>query len=226
MRNLLRSRRSSILLTLGLASSVSIVLWIIGALDNHSDAYWYLIWNLVLAWMPIVFVSWLIVVLNRRPWLNWRPMLLTVFWLGFLPNSFYLVTDFIHLQDFVRVDALYDAIMFESFVINGLLLGYLSVYLIHRQLLRRVRARTATELIGLTFLVCSFAIYLGRDLRLSSWDLLVNPASVLFSVSDPIVSPRAHIQAFTLTLTAFVFLSIFYFVAWQLIRLFYRRNEA
>ncbi len=214
------------MLVLGFASAISLGLWAVGAIDNHSYAYWYLMWNLLLAWLPILLAGWLIIVLRKRPWLNWRPLLLTALWLGFLPNSFYLVTDFIHLQDYVRVDVLYDTTMFESFVINGLLLGYLSLYLVHMQLLKRVKARTALWLISLTLLVCSFAIYLGRDLRLSSWDLLVNPASVIFSITNPIIDPGAHVDAFTLTLTAFVFLATFYFVVWRLVHLLSRRGQS
>src|ERR1019366_3619671 len=168
----LNSRRNRLFITLGLAGGVSIGLWIVGAFVNHSLNYWYLNLNLLLAWLPIVFAGWLILTLRRRLWLNWRPLVLTAFWLGFLPNSFYLVTDFIHLQDVVRVNPLYDSIMFESFVVNGLLIGFLSLYLVHIQLLKRTTARSAASLIGLTLLVCSFAVYLGRDLRLSTFDLV------------------------------------------------------
>lgn len=212
------SRRMTIVLMLGLLSLVSVGFWLAGAVVNKSFDYWYLIWNLFLAWVPLGLVSWLMIVLRRYPWLNWRPMLLTTLWLLFLPNSFYLVTDFIHLQTSSRVDILYDSVMFESFVVTGLMLGCLSLYLVHAQLLRRVSVRASTWLIAIALLMCSFAIYLGRDLRLNSWDLLVNPAGILFSVSDPFFNPGTHSQAFTTTLTFFVFLGALYFVVWKLLR--------
>jgi len=220
------SRRNRLFATLGLASVVSVGMWLVGAINNHSLNYWYLNLNLFLAWLPIIFAGWLILSLRQRPWLSWRPLLLTVLWLGFLPNSFYLVTDFIHLQDVIRVNPLYYSIMFETFVVNGLLIGFLSLYLVHVQLLRRTSARAAASLIGLTLLICSFAVYLGRDLRLTSFDLVANPVSVLFSATDPFVRPASHIAAFTLTLAVFVFIGTFYFVAWQLLRNFHRPHEA
>jgi uncharacterized membrane protein len=200
--------------------------WVAGAIANHSLDFWYLVWNLFLAWLPVIFVGWLLGVLRRWPWLNWRPVLLTILWLGFLPNSFYLLTDFIHLQQDVRADILYDTIMLESFVISGFLLGYLSLYLVHGALLKRVQARTAGWLVGLTILLCSFAIYLGRDLRLNSWDILVNPARLLFSVTDPFFSPSTHSQAFTTTLIFFILLGSLYFAAWRLAKNFAKHNHS
>src|SRR5581483_10375463 len=142
--------------------------------------YAYFIWNLFLAWMPVLFTGWILWVLRRKPWSSWEGLLATALWLGFLPNSFYMISDFIHLQEVRRVDLLYDVIMFSSFIFNGVLLGFLSLYTVHHQLLKRLTNRSAATVIGLVILVCSFAIYLGRDLRWNTWDLLVNPAGIIF----------------------------------------------
>jgi uncharacterized membrane protein len=217
MRDLLHSRLGTILKLLLLSSLLSIAFSVVNALATKSTDLTYLLWNLLLAWLPIFFVGCLLVVLGHYPWLNWRPVILTALWVGFLPNSFYLVSDLIHLQGVSQSQLVFDSVMFETFVINGLLVGYLSVWLVHRQLLRRVSTRMSTFLIGLTFFVCSFAIYLGRDLRLSSWDLLLNPPGILFDSSVPLVSPRSHLQAFSTTLTFFVFLSVLYIVIWKLL---------
>lgn len=197
---------------------VSIGLFFAGAISNHSFELWYLIWNLFLAWLPLLFVLWLVVVLRKRPWSSWQGVTLTLLWLFFLPNSFYMVSDFIHLQDYQRVDIVYDAVMFSSFVITGLLLGYASLYLVHRELIKRLESRMAWSWIGGVLALCSFAIYLGRDLRWNTWDVLVNPAGILFDVSEPIIHPTAHYIAFTTTLTFFVFLGSLYVVTWQLAR--------
>lgn len=213
------SRRNSILAILLYSSMVSIGFLVVRIIDTHSLIYWYLGWNLVLAWLPLLFVGWLLRTLSDYPWLNWRPMVLTVLWISFLPNSFYLVSDLIHLQDTASTHILFDSIMIESFAINGLLLGFLSLYLVHVQLLRRLKPRMATSLVGLVLLVCSFAIYLGRDLRWNSWDLLVNPVGILFDVSNQFIDPAGHIQALTTTIMFIVFLGTLYAVAWRLTKL-------
>src|SRR5665213_201016 len=213
------SLRSSILATLFYSSLVSLGFLVVHIIDTRGFIYWYLGWNLLLAWVPLLLVGWLLRSLRDYPWLNWRPMILTVLWVGFLPNSFYLVSDLIHLQNAATTHILFDSMMLESFAINGLILGFLSLYLIHVQLLKRLNRRTVTGLIGLVLVLCSFAIYLGRDLRWNSWDLLVNPVGILFDVSNQFIDPGAHIQALTTTTMFLVLLGSLYAVAWRLTRL-------
>jgi uncharacterized membrane protein len=185
---------------------------------SPSPSYWFFGWNLFLAWLPLVFAGWLVVSLYTRPWLSWLPLLLTTLWLMFLPNSFYIVSDLIHLSD-VDSHLLFVSVLIESFILNGLILGYLSLYLVHIELIKRIKPRSVICLVGAALLVCSFAIYLGRDLRGNSWDLLVSPAGILFDISDTFIQLRTHIQAFTTTLMFFVLLTTFYIVLWRLRKL-------
>jgi len=200
-----------------LLSLLSVGFFVVCAIENHSNAFWYLIWNLFLAWLPLVFVLCLLPVITRYGWTSWLGILLTLLWLTFLPNSFYMVSDFIHLQDFARVNIVFDAVTFASFVLTGLLVGFTSVYLVHIELIKRIRKFNAWGWVSLVLALCSFAIYLGRDLRMNSWDIFTNPAGILFNVTDPIVNPRAHALAFTTTLTFFIFLISFYVVVWHLV---------
>jgi uncharacterized membrane protein len=68
-------------------------------------------------------------------------------------------------------------------------------------------------------LLCSFAIYLGRYLRWNSWDVLFNPAGLVFDVSEPFINPTSHPQVFTTTLMFFVLLASIYIVCYQLVAL-------
>jgi uncharacterized membrane protein len=128
-----------------------------------------------------------------------------------------MITDYIHLQDTPRVDVLFDAVMLTSFVCTGLVLGYMSLYMFHVELRRRVPARSAARLIAFIIFLCSFAIYLGRDLRWNTWDLFVNPAGILFDVSDRLINPRAHPQMFVTILSFFLLLSVLYLLVWNVI---------
>ncbi len=142
-------------------------------------------------------------------------MFLTALWLGFLPNSFYIVSDLVHLGVTGEVSLLYDAAMYSSFILNGFMVGFISVYLVHMELLRRL-GRAAHGLIGAAFLACSFAVYLGRYLRWNTWDVLVNPADIILDVSDRIVHPGMYPQAFVTTGLFFLLISSLYVVVWQL----------
>lgn len=194
-------------------------LFLAGAISNHNLEFWYLSWNLFLAWLPLVFVIWLLHVLKSRAWSSWQGMGLSLLWLGFLPNSFYMVSDFIHLQDYQRVDIVFDTAMFASFVLTGLFLGYASLCLVHTELTKRLHSLVSSwAWVSTIMLLCSFAVYLGRDLRLNTWDLLVSPAGILFEVSDIVLHPTNHVLAFTTTLTFFVLLMSVYVAVWQIAR--------
>lgn len=205
-------------LALGLMTLVSLGLFIFGAKANHSSEFSYLIWNLFLAWIPLGLSLWLSKVLQRKVWSSWEGLLATLLWIGFLPNSFYMVTDFIHIQEVPRIDLLYDVVMFSSFIFTGLLLGFISLYIVHQSLLQRLSRRTAHGVVAGVLFVCSFAIYLGRDLRWNTWDILVNPGGILIDVSERFLHPLTYSPAYTTTIIFFVLLGSVYTVGWQLTR--------
>lgn len=208
-------RLSAVLL---LSSGVSIALLIGGAVGGDGNSYSYMVWNLLLAWLPFIFMLWLLGILRRGRWSSWQGILASLLWLGFLPNSFYLVSDFIHLQEAPASEILYDAVTFMSFALNGLLLGYISLYMFHAQLRRRVSSNMTRGIVAFTLLLCSFAIYLGRDLRWNTWDVFVNPAGLLFDVSDRVINPLSYPKMFVTTSVFFVLLVTTYYVGWNIVR--------
>lgn len=203
--------------TLLLSSGVSIALLLVRILSTGSYDYWFLAWNLLLAWVPFGVGCWLVRRLRTTRWLSVANIALTLLWLGFLPNAFYIVSDLIHLQETGAISMLFDVVMLVSFTWNGFVLGYISLYLVHQQLRRRLWRWQADSLVAGVLLLCSFAIYLGRYLRWNSWDVLVNPAGLIFDVSEPFVNPGSHPQAFTTTLMFFILLTSIYAVGYELI---------
>ena len=212
------SRNQRVVLALSLSSLVSVMLFLLRSVHYASFNYWFLNWNLFLAWLPLIFAWWLCGYVQKYSWLNWQALALTILWLGFLPNSFYLSSDLIHLQTPLAGNILYDTVMLLLFSINGYFLGFISLYLIHHQLIKRIKLRYAHTLIALVLLVCSFAIYLGRFLRWNTWDVLTNPAGLLFDVSDRFIHPTSQPETFLTTATFFVLLGSIYIVLWQLVR--------
>ncbi len=214
-----RSPRGQFISALGMASLVSAGLFAYGAWRSHSLAYDYLLWNLVLAWLPLVFATRLLVVLRHKLWSSWEGLATSLLWLVFLPNSFYMISDFIHLREVGRGDVLYDAVLFTAFVGTGLALGFSSLYLVHRQLIRRFGNRAAGWWIALMLLICSIAIYIGRDLRWNSWDVLTNPGGLLFDIADRVQHPAAYPQMLVTIISFFVLLAGLYHLIWRAARL-------
>jgi uncharacterized membrane protein len=210
-----RSARSQFMLALAASTLVSLGLFGYGAWRNHSLTYGYLVWNLFLAWLPLLFAIRLTALLRHKLWSSWEALAVSLLWLVFLPNSFYMISDFIHLQDVQRVDVLYDTLMFTSFIYTGVVLGFSSLYLVHLQLRRRLSARAAAGWIAVTLFICSAAVYAGRDLRWNSWDVLTNPGGLLFDISDRLQHLAAYPQMLVTVITFFVLLASMYGLLWR-----------
>jgi uncharacterized membrane protein len=205
-------------LALACSSLASVALFAAGALRNHSLTFDYLIYNLFLAWIPLILTIWLQRMLRTKLWSSWAPFVLTLFWLGFLPNSFYMISDYIHLQEVARVDLIYDVIMFSSFILNAFILGLVSLYVVHIELRKRVSLMSSWWMVATTIFLTSFAIYIGRDLRWNTWDVLLNPASILFDISDRLLAPHQHPEMFTTTFGFAVLIGSIYAVVWYAAR--------
>jgi uncharacterized membrane protein len=196
---------------------VSVAFFVVDAITDHSLQFDYLLWNLFLSWIPLIFTLMLLRSLKTRLWSDWLPLGITIAWLLLLPNSFYMISDYLHVQQVAPNELVYDVVMFTAFIITSILLGFVSLYLIHRELRKRLVSRRANSVIAAVLLLCSYAIYLGRDLRWNSWSILTNPAGVLFDVSDHLIHPLESGQMYLVTVSFFVLLGSIYLVGWQLI---------
>lgn len=214
----MRNRRlDAVVQALVVSNLVSVVLFVLRIVASQNFDYWFMFWNLLLAWVPVLFAWLLIRSLKTKSWVEPLPVLLTLLWLGFLPNSFYIITDLIHLQSTGDIGVLYDAVFMMSFILNGLIAGFLSMVWVHRELVKRRTAIFASLTMASVIFLTSFAIYLGRSLRWNTWDVLVNPAGLLFDVSERVINPLDHPQWVTTTATFFLLIGSMYYVVWTLV---------
>ncbi len=200
------------------SNAVSVILFGLRIVGAQNFDYWFLFWNLFLAWLPVLFAWLLIKSLRTRSWAEPLPVLWSLLWLGFLPNSFYIMTDLIHLQSTGDIGVLYDVVFVMSFIWNGLVAGMLSMLLVHAQLAKRRNASLAAMVMASVIGLVSFAIYLGRSLRWNTWDVIVNPAGLLFDVSERVINPLDHPQSVTTTATFFLLIGSMYYVVWTLVQ--------
>lgn len=210
-----KDRVARVVITLMVSHIASIFLLVARSVDAGNSRYYFLTWNMFLAIVPIVLSFWLRKRLNNSSWLAWKNLLLTSLWLMFLPNSFYLVTDLVHLHQTYEVSVYFDAVLLMSFIINGFITGFMSLYLVHVELARRIKRRDAHLIIAFVLFTVSFAIFLGRFMRWNSWDVFLHPAGVLFDVSNQFIDPVSP-SAFVTTASFFVLLTSAYAVVWSL----------
>jgi uncharacterized membrane protein len=72
-------------------------------------------------------------------------------------------------------------------------------------------------------LLAGFGIYLGRNLRFNSWDLLVKPKPLLKEIFSWFRHPQSNSEAFLFALVFSVFFGAIYFVVVAILNL--RRSE-
>jgi uncharacterized membrane protein len=175
--------------------------------------YFFMLWNLFLAWIPLLCAFAARAAYARRTWLRYPAFLLCAFfWLLFFPNALYVMTDLIHLRAQPDLPLWFDATLFVTFAWTGLCLGFVSLYLMHG-LVARSLGWVAGWLFALTSLGLSgFGVYLGRFLGWNSWDLLFQPTDLLAAVWDQVRHPLAHSRTYAVSLLFAAFFIAAYFV--------------
>jgi len=185
----------------------------------EDEQYRFLLWNLFLAWLPLV-VSMASLVLARIAKgvdLAIGLVLLGAAWLLLYPNAPYLTTDFIHLifspeYDFRDKGGLllwYDLVLFFLFSWCGLLLGYLSMRHFHGLVRHFFGAVPGWLFIVVVSFLGGFGVYLGRVVRLNSWDILFNPFRLIEGVTAGINARAAVFAILFGTLILIVYASLY-----------------
>lgn len=142
-----------------------------------------LVWNVLLAAIPVYLAH------QSLRWQAKHKVLSVLFglgWLLFWPNAYYMVTDFIHIafrpfyQDQPYLGVVYSTNLqpWSMLLCIGIGMVYASLCGAVSQLsmARRVRARfgqaAAVGFVVLCSGLCGVALYIGRFLRINSWDVL------------------------------------------------------
>jgi uncharacterized membrane protein len=184
---------------LALASALACGLLLSRVWMFRSPRYGFLLWNLLLAWVPYLCSLWA-ASLRRRPSAHWRLLLPATLWLAFLPNAPYLLTDLMHLGWADPPGWWYDVGLLVSFAWAGCFLAVASLRIMQR-LVDQLAGRLAGRLlVAAAALLCGLGVYLGRFLRWNSWDLLLNPRAVLADVAVMLADPLAHPRTLGVTL--------------------------
>lgn len=208
-----RTSRKFILAMAG-AAGIGIALFVAGMFRNGTPDYWYLIYNLALALIPLLFSYSIVRLLIRYPWKSWRIIALSLVWVVFLPNSFYIVTDFIHLADGPRVDIVQDAVMLMQFSVLGLIAGFISLDMLHTRWAQVCGKTKAMSGAMVVLFLSSLAIYLGRELRWNSWDVVLHPLEVGRDVLVLWIDPLGFSGALWMIGSYFGMLATLYLVWW------------
>ncbi len=141
--------------------------------------YRFLTWNIFLSWLPIFFTllaHWCQVKSKKA-----LSILFVLLWLLFFPNAPYLITDLLHIggmKFYGSAGYITEfGIWFKLFhawlcIFLGVMTGLYSLYIMQQKVAQWKGKITGYCFLGGVCLLSGFAIYIGRFLRINSWDVL------------------------------------------------------
>lgn len=169
---------------------MAVIIWFLYAISGYMIVHMgydnllhnFLSWNLALSLMALVFAQ----LIRGKTWLNG---LFFLGWFFMLPNTFYMITDLIHINSSWFYTTLptvqYKLLGMPWIRLIHLFVGvFLSVYwglvsmrMVHRWLGKHLKVPWVELIFVFIALANGIAIYLGRFLRLNSWDIF-SPSSI------------------------------------------------
>lgn len=191
-------RLSPIIKTLGIFSIIGFVMIAFRMLNQRSIRFAFLIWNLFLAWVPL-FLSLAMRYIDKiqkySPKRTIYLLCLGICWLIFYPNAPYIITDIIHLSNYnyytisnysysfdLNFIIWYDFILVMLFVFTGYILGHMSLYNVHKIIEKKYEKVVGWIFVFIVSVLSGFAIYLGRFLRLNSWEIVSSPVNLFKTI--------------------------------------------
>jgi uncharacterized membrane protein len=206
-------------LALILASGVSTVLVAGRVISTGRLHYAFLVWNLFLAWVPLIFSLLACENYRNASWRNWGFLSLTSAWFLFFPNAPYIFTDLIHVTTSYYAHFWVDLVLVLLCALTGLVVGFLSLYLM-QEVVTHMFGRAASWIFIAAVAVSSgFGIYLGRFLRFNSWDVLCKPVKLYHGIGAWAASPFGHPTAFAFPVLFGTFLFLSYLMLYALTHL-------
>lgn len=205
-RNFFIHHRHNLAVFFLLNTACAVCIFLVAARVAYSETGYHidLIWNLFLAWIPFILsyiahsISW------RQIWLYLVIPVIAVLWLIFFPNAPYMLTD---LQDLARrasgAPLWYDVIIVVWCSWTAMLLGVVSLYLMQDIVQRKFGRAIGWSFVFAISALSSFGIYVGRFVRLNSWDILQDPAETAMEILGIIIDPSRRLAAFLVSYTVF-----------------------
>lgn len=178
--------------------------------------------NVALAIVPMILITLAYKRLEKNEFaIDVISVLLIIVFIFFLPNTFYIITDFIHLDsgDFYVENIAYfsettyrEAIEPYALLIHILFSALIGIYMGVKSLMRfedifkqlKFEKKELRTVMNIVILLSAVGIYIGRFLRLFSWEML-NPIRVITMFTD-------SLSMFTLW-----FVLLFILVQWGLL---------
>jgi uncharacterized membrane protein len=191
-----------------LISVLIVVLWLGRVAATSSPRMGYLVWNIFLAGVPLLIMDLYTSYAHKLSGtlLKLAKLKTALLWVLFLPNAYYLLTDFMHLNPEVLVNIrgdqakyfftysrgdgqfVYDSLLLFLAAALGLYLGGLAMNRAYRYIKKNYDQKIAVCALLLAGAASPVAVYIGRFGRWNSWDALTQPWSVVSDFASMVSS--------------------------------------
>lgn len=143
-----------------------------------------IIWNLFLAFIPLLLSYYLFRPSASRNFFWW---MIFVIFVAFLPNAPYILTDSSHILELSQQSyptwSIFSILIpqYLVFIVAGFEAYVLSLSQLDNYLLNQISRGNLVLINAIAHSLCIVGIYLGRFERFNSWDLITKPGAVLLT---------------------------------------------
>ncbi len=213
--------RSGILIS----AAAIILLYLLRIVITGNLRYDFIVWNIFLASVPLLIARVFPVIQHHLTgWIAKISSLAAAgLWLLFLPNAFYIITDFMHLNSSVVVNArhdtktyslfyergsglyVYDTLILFAATAFGAYVGGLALYHAYNYFKKRTSPLLTNTAIVLIMLLSAAGVYIGRFGRWNSWEGVTHPYDIVADLFGYLISTETRGRFIILVLTVVIF---------------------
>jgi uncharacterized membrane protein len=201
------------------ASAACVILVCARMVWMQNPRYAFLIWNLFLAWLPLVFALLAYEKWQNVPGHHWHFLGLAAVWLLFFPNAPYIFTDLVHLTTRFASHFWVDLILILLCALTGLVLGFVSLFLMQSVARHMFGTLASWFFVAVVAGLSGFGIYLGRFMRFNSWDIVFKPFELYRGISTSVAEPLSNPKSLAFPGLFATFLFVTYVMLYALTRL-------
>lgn len=182
---------------------------------TSSTYYFFLIWNLFLAIIPLFWIYFYLK--NHNSKVKYIFLFISfIFW----PNSIYIITDFVHLLRQREILTIwFDIFLLFFFSFFWLMIWIISLFIFHKFIEKTYNYFYTHIFVSLYIFLSCVWVFIWRFLRFNSWDIISNPIWLIKTTHKNIFDLNSFWFIF---MYFFMIISIYYFYYFSV---FYFKNE-
>lgn len=188
------------------SSALSIALLLLRKSLTGVSPLGFLPFNLVLAFLPVLFL-----LLSEDSGRRRHLFLGGALWLLFFPNAPYMLTDLVHYDRDLGNAAWLDMMALLAAAWAALIGGMTTLRLMQNRVAGSFTPGVGHAFVLTVLFLSSIGIYMGRFLRFHSWHALLKPREVLSQTLHHFLHPSEHPVTWPFTLSLFALLACIHY---------------